>query len=426
MIMERKAITVSVLNKYLKYKFDQDTNLRSIYLKAEISNYKRHSRGHLYFSLKDDFSQISAVMFAGNTKSLTFEPKEGSKVLVEGYVSVYETAGTYQVYVERMIEEGIGDLYQAYEELKQKLEKEGLFKEDRKKQIPKYPKTVGVITSPTGAAVRDIIHVIEKRYPITKIILYPALVQGAESKDSIVNQIKKANEDKLVDVLIVGRGGGSIEDLWSFNEEVVVRTIATSRIPIISAVGHETDFTISDFVADLRAATPSQAAELAVPDQKNLLQMITDTESKLNSILLKELQIKKRMFEQISSSVMLLEPTRILQNKNMVLDHLIERLTQTTPLKQLELEKVNLSSFTTRFQTAYLNQLKHTKLSLSSLFEKLDLVNPLHIMKKGFAIVKQEEDIKISLSEIDASKELDIIMHDGTIQAKIIKMKKGE
>ncbi|MBN2696586.1 MAG: exodeoxyribonuclease VII large subunit, partial [Bacilli bacterium] len=214
--MERKYITVTALNRYLKYRFDNDKNLQDILLKAEISNFKRHSRGHLYFTLKDETSQISAIMFQSNAVKLAFDPKDGSKVIVEGNVSVYEPSGNYQVYVEKMSEDGIGDLYQAFEKLKARLQAEGMFAEERKRPLPRFPKSVGVVTSPTGAAFRDIIHIINRRYPLASIILYPALVQGEEAKNSLVEQINKANTDKLVDVLIVGRGGGSIEDLWAF------------------------------------------------------------------------------------------------------------------------------------------------------------------------------------------------------------------
>ncbi|MCK4552450.1 MAG: exodeoxyribonuclease VII large subunit, partial [Tenericutes bacterium] len=283
--MERKYLTITALNRYLKYKFDNDQNLQKILIKAEISNFKHHSRGHMYLTLKDDKAQISAVIFASNTKSLNFKPKDGDKVIVEGHISVYEPYGTYQVYIRKMDLDGIGDLYLAYELLKEKLEKLGLFEIEHKQPLPKYPKSIGVVTSPTGAAVKDIINVLSLRYPLARIIIYPALVQGINSKKSISDQINQANRDNLVDVLIIGRGGGSIEDLWPFNEEVVARSIYASKIPIVSAVGHETDFTISDFVSDVRASTPSHADELCVPNKIDILETINNSEDRLKASL---------------------------------------------------------------------------------------------------------------------------------------------
>ena len=267
----KQYLSVTALTKYIKYKLEGDTHLKQIYLKGEISNLTKHSRGHYYFSLKDENAQIKAIMFSSATKSLAFDPKDGDKVLAYGAISVYEPSGSYSIQIYQMEPDGIGALYLAYEKLKEELEEKGYFSQTRKKPIPKYPSAIGVITSPTGAAIRDIIHTIERRYPLTKLILYPALVQGDTAKESIRDQINKANQDSLVDVLIVGRGGGSIEDLWAFNERVVAEAIYASKIPIISAVGHETDFTISDFVSDLRAPTPTAAAELATPDRKSVV-----------------------------------------------------------------------------------------------------------------------------------------------------------
>src|SRR5690606_2508105 len=262
------------LTKYIKRKFDFDPHLQNVYVKGEISNFKRHTSGHMYFTLKDEKARIGAVMFAQAARSLKFIPENGMNVLLNGEVSVYEPSGQYQIYVKSMEPDGIGALYVAFEQLKERLEKEGLFRKDRKQPIPPYPKTVGVVTSPTGAAIRDIITTIQRRYPIARIIIYPALVQGTQAAPSVANMIRIANERKEADVLIVGRGGGSIEELWAFNEEVVARAIYESDIPIISAVGHETDTTIADFVADLRAPTPTGAAEMAVPNWTELLERI--------------------------------------------------------------------------------------------------------------------------------------------------------
>ncbi|TXK90204.1 exodeoxyribonuclease VII large subunit, partial [Parageobacillus sp. SY1] len=258
---EVKYVTVGALTKYIKRKFEVDPHLRDLWIKGEISNFKYHSRGHMYFTLKDEQARIQAVMFAGYNQYLSFRPEDGMKVLVRGEISVYEPSGNYQIYVKEMQPEGIGNLYLAYEQLKKRLEAEGLFSPEHKKPIPAFPRYIGVVTSPTGAAIRDIMTTIRRRYPIATVILFPTLVQGEQAAESIVRSIEKANELGYIDVLIVGRGGGSIEELWAFNEEIVARAIFASEVPIISAVGHETDFTIADFVADLRAPTPTGAAE---------------------------------------------------------------------------------------------------------------------------------------------------------------------
>ena len=263
--MQNNYLTITQLSKYLKYKFDEDVNLRKVYLKGEISNFKAHTRGHYYFTLKDENSRINAVMFSSSTSKLKFMPIDGMKVLVEGKVTVYEATGGYQIYVSDMLEDGIGNLYIAFEQLKEKLAKEGLFDKERKRKITKMPKKIGIVTASTGAAIRDILTTLKRRYPICETILFPALVQGEKAAEDIVKKIEIANTYDI-DTLIVGRGGGSIEDLWPFNEEIVARAIYNSKVPVISAVGHEIDFTISDFVADLRAPTPTAAAELAAVD----------------------------------------------------------------------------------------------------------------------------------------------------------------
>ena len=271
--MERRYITVGTLNRYLKNKFDTDPNIQSVNIKAEISNFKGHTRGHLYFTLKDEESRINAIMFSYNASKLTFTPQDGMKVLVTGKVSIYPPTGQYQIYIEEMLNDGLGNLFLMFEALKKELEEKGYFKEERKKKLPLYPKNIGIVTAPTGAAIKDILSTIKRRYPICNTILFPCLVQGDLAKDDIARQINKANEYDL-DLLIVGRGGGSYEDLWAFNERVVADAIYNSKIPIISAVGHEIDFTIADFVADLRAPTPTGAAEMAVPNMSDLLNMI--------------------------------------------------------------------------------------------------------------------------------------------------------
>jgi exodeoxyribonuclease VII large subunit len=421
--MERKYLTVTALNRYLKYKFDNDINLQKILLKAEISNFKRHSRGHLYLTLKDDKSEISSVMFLGNTSSLNFLPKNGDKVIVEGHISIYEVRGTYQIYIKKMSLDGIGDLYLAYERLKEELEKLGMFKDDHKLPIPKFPRTVGVITSPTGAAVRDVINVISIRYPLAKIIVYPALVQGPDAKASIVNQIEAANQDKLVDVLIVGRGGGSIEDLWAFNEEMVARAIYKSTIPIISAVGHETDFTIADFVSDMRASTPSHAAELCVPSQKDIVKLLTNYKDRLSVSLSLKNEFNYKHFKQVISSNVFKNPEKVFENTKLKLLYLEDKLNAYKPKKQIEHYQENIVSYTSRLNQKIGNVITAYSKNFISLTEKLELVNPLAIMKKGYTVVKQDKNIKKSVKDIDQSKPLEINFHDGALDCQVIEVK---
>jgi len=421
--MERKYLTVTALNRYLKYKFDNDINLQKILLKAEISNFKRHSRGHLYLTLKDDKSEISSVMFLGNTSSLNFLPKNGDKVIVEGHISIYEVRGTYQIYIKKMSLDGIGDLYLAYEKLKEELEKLGMFKDDHKLPIPKFPRTVGVITSPTGAAVRDVINVISIRYPLAKIIVYPALVQGPDAKASIVNQIEAANQDKLVDVLIVGRGGGSIEDLWAFNEEMVARAIYKSTIPIISAVGHETDFTIADFVSDMRASTPSHAAELCVPSQKDIVKLLANYKDRLRVSLSLKNEFNYKHFKQVISSNVFKNPEKVFENTKLKLLYLEDKLNAYKPKKQIEHYQENIVSYTSRLNQKIGNVITAYSKDFISLTEKLELVNPLAIMKKGYTVVKQDKNIKKSVKDIDQSKPLEINFHDGALDCQVIEVK---
>ncbi len=421
--MERKYLTVTALNRYLKYKFDNDINLQKILLKAEISNFKRHSRGHLYLTLKDDKSEISSVMFLGNTSSLNFLPKNGDKVIVEGHISIYEVRGTYQIYIKKMSLDGIGDLYLAYERLKEELEKLGMFKDDHKLPIPKFPRTVGVITSPTGAAVRDVINVISIRYPLAKIIVYPALVQGPDAKASIVNQIEAANQDKLVDVLIVGRGGGSIEDLWAFNEEMVARAIYKSTIPIISAVGHETDFTIADFVSDMRASTPSHAAELCVPSQKDIVKLLANYKDRLRVSLSLKNEFNYKHFKQVISSNVFKNPEKVFENTKLKLLYLEDKLNAYKPKKQIEHYQENIVSYTSRLNQKIGNVITAYSKDFISLTEKLELVNPLAIMKKGYTVVKQDKNIKKSVKDIDQSKPLEINFHDGALDCQVIEVK---
>jgi len=323
--MQEKYITVTQLTRYIKFKIDNDENLNIVFLKGEISNFKAHSRGHFYFTLKDENSRINAIMFASSANRINFTPIDGMKVMIVGKVSVYEANGGYQIYVNEMIEDGIGNLYLEFEKLKKKLASEGLFDKEKKKPIPKFPRTIGIVTAPTGAAIRDILSTIKRRWPIARTILFPALVQGSDAAKSIVKQIEKANTYDI-DVLIVGRGGGSIEDLWCFNEEIVARSIYNSYVPIISAVGHEVDFTISDFVADLRAPTPTGAAEMAVPNMVDFDNYLKQVKIRLNKAFMNNIKIKKEKFNAIRDSYILKNPLSIYEIKEQKFDNLFERL----------------------------------------------------------------------------------------------------
>ena len=374
--MENKYLTVSAITKYLKYKFDTDDNLKNVFIKGEISNFKKHTSGHLYFSIKDEKSKINAIMFSNNAKNLTFDPIDGTKVLIVGRISIYEATGNYQIYVDEMQEDGIGNLYLAFEKLKEKLANEGLFSEEYKKPIPKYPNKIGIVTAKTGAAIKDIISTIKRRYPLVEIILFPSLVQGENAANDISNKIKQANNYDL-DVLIVGRGGGSIEDLWPFNEEIVARTIFESKIPIISAVGHEIDFTISDFVADLRATTPTAAAELAVPNLPNIMNTVDQLNIRLKEAIFKKINYNKLYLDSIKNSYILKNPLIMFANKKQQLDYLSEKLTN------------NIN-----------NKLDRQKLRLANLIDKLQLVNPLDILKKGYTLVYKNNEVITDFNKI--------------------------
>ena len=324
--MNNEYITVSDINKIIKYTIEQSYELRSVYLKGEISNIKYHGRGHLYFSLKDESSKINAVMFNYKNAGMNFNPKDGDSVLVHGRVSVYEASGSYQIYVDSMELDGIGNLYVLYEQLKKKLHAEGLFDPEHKKKIRRVPRKIGVITASTGAAVRDIISTINKRFPMTEIYLFPTLVQGESAAPNIVKMIELANTYEDIDTIILGRGGGSIEDLWAFNEEIVARAIYNSRIPIISGVGHEIDFTISDFVADLRAPTPTGAAMLAVPDIEEVRRYFKNTLDKCNNSIVTILNNCTQTFLKYKTNYILNNPMKLYEIQEQKLDTLYDRL----------------------------------------------------------------------------------------------------
>ncbi|NLA33521.1 MAG: exodeoxyribonuclease VII large subunit [Tenericutes bacterium] len=395
--MNDKYITVTSLNKYIKFKLDNDENLNEVFLRGEISNFKAHTRGHYYFTIKDENSRINAIMFASSVKTLSFMPLDGMKVLLVGRVSVYENSGTYQVYVNEMLEDGIGNLYIAYEQLKKKLMLEGLFDESRKKTIPKIPQKIGIVTAPTGAAIKDIISTIKRRWPISQTIIFPALVQGEGSKESIVEAIKKANELGTVDLLIVGRGGGSIEDLWAFNEEVVARAIYNSNIPIISAVGHEVDFTIADLVADLRAPTPTGAAEMAVPDINNIKEYLYQIKTRLIKVIMNNININKEILSRLTNSYILKNPINIYQVKEQTFANILDKLYNNV-LKIIELKKYQYNNINS----------------------KLEVLNPQLTLKRGYSITKLNNKIITSINEIKQDDLLNIKVFDGNIKAKVM------
>lgn len=418
--MEDKYITVSQLSRYLKYKFDNDSNLNNIFLKGEISNFKAHTRGHLYFTIKDENSRINAVMFASSANKLNFEPVDGMKIMVSGRISVYEVTGSYQIYVEEMIQDGVGNLYIEYEKLKKKLMAEGLFDQSKKKKIPKFPETIGIITAPTGAAIKDILSTIKRRWPITKTILFPSLVQGASAASDIVKQIKKAEEYEL-DVLIVGRGGGSIEDLWCFNDEEVARAIYECKIPVISAVGHEIDYTIADYVADLRAPTPTGAAEMAVPSKEDFYKYLNQVNLRLNKAMKNYIKTNKERLDTLKNSYILKNPASIYQIKEQKFDTLYEKLRLVTK-SLLQQEENNLHKSYDKLPILMNYILDKNQNNYISLINKLEILNPLLTIKRGYSITKINKKVITTVKKIKKDDNIEIELQDGIIDAKVNKI----
>ncbi len=394
---ENMAVSVTELNRYIKEKIASDEALANIIVKGEISNFKNHYTGHMYFTLKDENSLIKCIMFKTYAQKLNFMPKDGMKVFVLGGVSVFERDGVYQIYVKAMQEDGIGALYRKYEELKKELEQKGLFSQSHKKPIPKMPKVIGVLTSQTGSVIRDIINVSTRRNPNVYIRLLPVPVQGEDAGPKIVDGIRKMNKKKLADVIILARGGGSLEDLWPFNEEIVANAIYESEIPIISAVGHETDFTIADFVADLRAPTPSAAAELAVPDIYEIKQKINLYQNRLRLSLNKKLEIMKLRYEKCISSRVFKEPTRMIEDYYLKVDNQIKKLEKNIKEKE---------------QTEKQKYIK--------LVAKLDTLSPLKTLSRGYSIVESENKIVKSVKELKKGQNIEIRLTDGKAQAQVI------
>lgn len=395
--MEYNPMTVTDLNLYVKDKFVNDEFLNNVLVKGEISNFKKHYTGHLYFTLKDENSLIKCVMFKSYADKLQFLPKEGSNVIVFGTVSVYERDGVYQIYTKAMEEDGVGDLYQKFQKLKQDLEMQGYFEQAHKKTIPKMPKVIGVLTSKTGSVVRDIINVSTRRNPNVNLRILPVPVQGEEAAKKIAKAIEYMNEHKLADVLILARGGGSLEDLWPFNEKIVADAIYDSELPVISAVGHETDFTIADFVADLRAPTPSAAAELAVPNIRDILDRLELSRKRLRESLIKKLEYMRLQYEKCMSSRVFKEPKRFIYDEYQKIDVQLKKLENSIKLKQ-----------------------KEEKTKYVELVSKLDALSPLKTLTRGYTIAQSNGKVIKSSKELKMGDEINLKFIDGNIDAKVL------
>lgn len=395
--MEYQPMTVTDLNLYVKEKFVQDEFLNNVLVKGEISNFKRHYTGHLYFTLKDENSLIKCVMFKSYSDKLQFSPKEGSKVIVFGTVSVYERDGVYQIYTKAMEEDGVGDLFKQFQKLKEDLEKQGYFDVKHKKPIPKMPKVIGVLTSKTGSVVRDIINVSTRRDPNVNLRILPVPVQGEGAAEKIAKAIEYMNANKLADVLIIARGGGSLEDLWPFNEKIVADAIYNSELPVISAVGHETDFTIADFVADLRAPTPSAAAELAVPNIRDVIDKLNLCKKRLRESLIKKLEYMRLKYEKCMSSRVFKEPKRIIYDNYQKLDTYLKRLDNSIKIKQ-----------------------KEEKTKYIELVSKLDALSPLKTLTRGYSITQLNGKVIKSSKDLKTGDEISMRFVDGQKNATII------
>ncbi|UXV33855.1 exodeoxyribonuclease VII large subunit [Staphylococcus sp. IVB6181] len=437
-------LSVTALTKYIKYKFDQDPHLQSVLLKGELSNFKKHSSGHLYFNLKDNNSVVNAMMFKAQASKLDFSPKEGDEVLIEARVSVYERRGNYQIYVNKMHLDGVGNLYQRLEALKKDLTKQGLFNMEHKKPIPKFPKKIAVLTASTGAAIRDIHSTINSRFPLVEQIQISTLVQGDQAKKDIVEKLEYA--DTLgADVIILGRGGGSIEDLWNFNEEEVVRAIFNNKTPVISAVGHETDFTLSDFVADVRAATPTQAAVIATPDQVELSQYIKQMELNLSRHIVQLINNQKKHLEHVASYYKFKQPSLLYDQQIQRRDDLERQLNismnnQLTSLRQRldllnnrinirDLQQLAQQSKTYKTQLddtmnkAIQNILHNAKSNLAQRLESLNNLSPTNTMLRGYTIVNKDDQVITSTQALKTNDNISLTMKDGEVDAIVKKVR---
>ncbi|MEB3101437.1 exodeoxyribonuclease VII large subunit [Ferviditalea candida] len=441
----KRILTVKELTRYIKMKMELDPILVDVWIRGELSNFTHHSSGHMYFTLKDEDSRIKCVMFASHNQRLPFLPKNGSKVLARGSLSVFERDGQYQLYVTQMQPDGIGSLYLAFEQLKQKLEREGLFSPHLKKPIPPFPKVIGVITSPTGAAVRDIMTTLQRRLPSVSILLFPVLVQGEQAASSIVRAIETMNRLKEADVLIVGRGGGSLEELWAFNEESVARSLFASEIPVISAVGHETDYTIADFVADLRAATPTAAAELAVPHHIELGQQLSSLSRRLYLGTMMQFQTKRERMTRLQRSQVFVQPRKYLMQPAQRVDRLREqltykirgklhaavqlaaqaehKLTSFNPRERLRSERRRLRAARHMFSQTVENVQKERKQQLLSRIRQLDALSPLKVMQRGYGLVYKAEALVKSIGQVETGDMLTVRLADGRAECEVRSLK---
>jgi len=401
--MSQQVLTITQINEYIRDKMDRDALLCNVAVKGEISNYKVYPSGHHYFTLKDDGGTLKCVMFRFNAIKLRFKPEHGMKIIALGKISVYPRDGAYQLYCSALSLDGVGDLHAAFEQLKTKLAEQGLFDPAHKKPLPAYPGVIGIVTSSAGAAVHDMLRILKKRYPLTKVLLLPVRVQGAEAPREIAVAIKYANRFKLCDVLIVGRGGGSLEDLWAFNEEIVARAIYDSEIPVISAVGHEPDVTISDFVADLRAATPSNAAELVVPDQDVLRQNLDSTCENMVAALQRQLKNARRHLDLLASSAALQSPEGYIKQQR----------------KTLDINRNKLIQAQERLLAIYRKQ-------YVAFAAKLDAMSPLKVLTRGYSVVQDlHGDLIKSVKQVEIGERLCIGMGDGSLQATVMDIKEG-
>ena len=442
--MSEEYVTVSALTKYIKYKFDKDPHLGRVYLTGEISNFRLRPT-HQYFSLKDENAIISATMFQSAFKKIQFRPEEGMKVLVIGKVSVFEKSGQYQINIEHMEPDGVGALYLAYEQLKKKLEAEGLFSLP-KKPIPQFPKKIAILTSESGAVIQDIQTTVARRFPIVQLVLYPTVVQGVHAVNSILKNLDLVEQEDY-DVVIIGRGGGSIEDLWAFNEEPVVRRVAELSIPVISSVGHETDTTLIDFVSDMRAATPTAAAEIATPVLMEIHQQLRNLQTRLEQALTRQLQIKRERMQALANASIFQNPERIYQVYQQRVDQLEMRLQQMmqqsvqqkrqqllknqhrlelgSPSRRVQTEKQALQYLAKRLEQAQIQLMKDKKQQFQRAIQQLDLLSPLKIMNRGYGILQQEETIIKSVEQLEVEQELTIQLVDGTVRSKVTSVEKG-
>lgn len=437
--MERKYLTVTALNRYLKAKIDADSQLQKIYIMGEISNFKHHSSGHLYFTLKDENSRVNAVMFSSKARKLPFEPANGMKVFIQASVSIYDVAGTYQLYVDKMEQDGLGNLFLRYEQLKKQLAGEGLFSPENKKQIPKFPSRIAVLSGYPSAALADVVRTIKLRFPVVRIVAFPIPVQGKDAYIKICRMLKYVDSLNF-NTIIIARGGGSLEELWNFNEELLARAIFECKTPIISGVGHEVDFTICDFVADYRAATPTAAAIKATPDLMELKQNVANVEYTLSTLMKQKINIYKENFNRLSSFYLFKNPNKLYEDKKAKVDYLYDKLcyafndnlnsqkNKTTNLIQVFNHQTNL------FLTNQKNQLKvidHTmnmeikrKLQINQekyryLISKLNTLSPLKTLERGYAIVLKNEQVVASSNSLSSGDEIEIKMKDGSKKAVI-------